>query len=162
MCAIAQAACSNDRIRYWIDALARTPAPTRDIVRRVCAETCVRLWAAAQMERVPRIERLVRAGAWVDAALLVIELDRPGWHLRRLLYEDGCWHCRLSRRPCLPDAIDDAVDASHASLPLAIMIAALEAQRRDAEAPAACPPPRAAAANSPPEAAQAVCCDDFS
>ena len=53
----------------------------------------------------------------------------PGWKLRRLVYEDGEWICSLSRNRQLPDWLDDAADARHETLALAILAAIVEAQR---------------------------------
>jgi hypothetical protein len=68
-----------------------------------------------------RIAQLFGGGAWSDAALALIELELPAWKPRRLVYEDGEWHCSLSRHPNLPVALDDTANASHDVLPLAII-----------------------------------------
>ena len=62
------------------------------------------------------------ARAWNDAALALVELELPAWKLRRLVHENGKWHCSLSRHPNLPVALDDTATASHEVLPLAILI----------------------------------------
>ena len=54
-----------------------------------------------------RIDQLIEARAWNDAALALVELELPAWKLRRLVYEDGEWHCSLSRQPNLPVALED-------------------------------------------------------
>jgi len=83
-----------------------------------------------------RLERLIAAGAWTDAALVLIELELPAWSLRRLIREDDEWFCSLSRQPNLPTTLDTA-DAHHDSLPLAILLAFLQARRTAETAPAA-------------------------
>jgi hypothetical protein len=80
--------------------------------------------------RTDRIDQLIRARAWNDAALALVELELLAWKLRRLAYEDGEWHCSLSRQPNLPAALDDTAHASHEVMPLAILGALVEAHRR--------------------------------
>ena len=89
-------------------------------------DACTRLPAV----KATRIDQLIEAGAWGEAALALIELELPAWKLRRLVYEDGQWLCSLSRQPNLPVALDDTADASHEVLPLAILRAFVEARRR--------------------------------
>jgi len=59
----------------------------------------------------------------------LIELELPAWTLRRLVCEGGEWICSLSRQPNLPVALDDTVDAVHEAMPLAILLAFLQARR---------------------------------
>jgi hypothetical protein len=96
-------------------------------------------------------------GASIDAGLALIELELPGWKLRRLIHEDGEWFCSLSRQPNLPVMLDDAADGTHEVMPLAILLAFLEARRRIspwarlvAAVPAVDPAP-----------ATLMCCDNF-
>jgi hypothetical protein len=64
-----------------------------------------------------RIERLIDYGAWTDAALALLELELPHWQLRRLVYDDGEWHCALSRQRELPEWLDDrSIESHHADL----------------------------------------------
>ena len=49
--------------------------------------------------------------------------------MRRLAYDDGEWHCALSRERELPDWLDQSIDARHADLALAILSAFVEARR---------------------------------
>ena len=106
--------------------LRRAPALTPDLISHVIVDACTRLPAA----KATRIDQLIEAGAWDDAALALIELELPAWKLRRLVYEDGEWLCSLSTQPNLPAALDDTADASHEVLPLAILSAFVEARRR--------------------------------
>jgi hypothetical protein len=76
-----------------------------------------------------RLDRLVEAGAWTDAALVLVELELSAWSLRWLIREDGEWFCSLSRQPNLPATLDVTADAHHDSLPLAILLAFLQARR---------------------------------
>jgi hypothetical protein len=83
-------------------------------------------------QAVTRLNRLIEASAWVDAALSLVEIELPHWRLRRLIYEDGSWFCSLSRQPNLPVDLDDTADASHEIPALAVLGAFIEARRRSA------------------------------
>lgn len=76
-----------------------------------------------------RLAQLIRSGAWTDAALVLIALERPLWQVRRLAYDDGEWHCALSRERELPDWLDQSIEARHTDLALAILSALVEARR---------------------------------
>lgn len=102
-----------------------------------------------------RIGRLIVAGAFTEAALLLIELEIPAWKIRRLACEGGEWLCALSRRPQLPLALDDMAEATHRALPLAMLRALVEVRRRTAAVPQPIVPMVALL----PE--HIVCCDDF-
>jgi hypothetical protein len=106
--------------------------------------------------RASRVDSLIKAGAWTEAALVLIELELPGWKLRRLAYEDGEWRCSLSRHPNLPLALDDSVDASHEILPLAILQALVEARLSIGACDATSPVPQIRSAGEIP-----ICCDNF-
>jgi hypothetical protein len=71
---------------------------------------------------------LVDARAWTDAALALIELELPLWHIRRVTYDAGEWYCALSRQCELPDWLDQSIEARHQDLALAILTAFVEAQ----------------------------------
>jgi hypothetical protein len=139
--------------------LRRAPALTRDLISNVIAGACTRLPVMKRAGKAARIDQLIEAGAWDDAALALIELELPAWKLRRLLYEDGEWLCSISRQPNLPVALDDTADASHGVLPLAILSAFIEA-RRGASAM------RETRLQTVPQvrltSGYAVCCDNFS
>ena len=109
--------------------------------------------------RTDRIDQLIRARAWSDAAFALVELELLAWKLRRLAYEDGEWHCSLSRQPNLPAALDDSAHASHEVMPLAILRALVEAHRGMSATRRISfqTVPRARAASG-----YAVCCDNFS
>src|SRR5437667_6105499 len=64
--------------------------------------TCQRLPSANQNARAARVERLIQSQAWTDAALALIDLELPQWHVRRLAYDGGEWYCALSRERELP------------------------------------------------------------
>lgn len=129
-----------------------------DLISTVVADACAALPARGNAAKAARLDQLIEARAWSDAALALIELKLPAWKLRRLVYEDGEWLCSLSTQPNLPAEFDDTADASHEVLPLAILNAFLEARRRA---------DKAHETNSPtvpqvrPTSGYAVCCDNF-
>jgi hypothetical protein len=102
-----------------------------------------------------RIAEQIQSSSWIDVALALIEIELPGWKLRRLAYDEGEWHCSLSKQPNLPVELDNAIDAHHEVLPLAILSAFLEA-RRDSAARK-----NQTVSQVRSEWAHAVCCDNF-
>lgn len=140
--------------------LASTLAPDLicSVFADLIAEGCTRLPALSRTGKVARVEQLVAAGAWTDAALALTELELPAWKLRRLVYDDGEWFCSLSRQPNLPAEIDDTADASHDVLPLAIL-GALLAARRSADIAGDIRPPTVPQVR--PMSDDAICCDNF-
>jgi hypothetical protein len=137
--------------------LRRTRALTPDLLSEVIAQACTRSAAHGATAKA-KIDRLVESGAWTDATLALLELELPHWKLRRLIYEDGEWLCSLSNQPRLPLDLDDVAEASHESLPLAILIAFLHARwvaAADATGVTTVPQIRSTPSH-------AVCCDNFS
>ena len=112
----------NDRLR---DA----PAATADLISEIISETCRRFPSVGQTEKTARIERLIGSGAWTDAALALIDLELPQWQVRRIAYDEGEWHCALSRQRELPEWLDQSIEAHHADLALAILSAFVDVQR---------------------------------
>ena len=104
-------------------------AVTTDIMSDVIGATCRRFPSLGQSEKSLRLERLLESGAWTDAALALIDLELPQWQLRRIAYDEGEWHCALSRQRELPDWLDAAIEARHADLALAMLGAFVEARR---------------------------------
>jgi hypothetical protein len=106
-----------------------------------------------------RIEHLIQSGAWTDAALALLELELPHWQLRRLAYDEGEWHCALSRQRELPEWLDDrSVESHHADLAMAILSAFVDARRKSASPGRTSVPATPRAANPLYEP---VCCDNF-
>ena len=105
--------------------------------------------AGAFRPRPERQDRPHRAAdpveAWTDAALALIDLELPQWQVRRLAYDEGEWHCALSRQRELPDWLDQSIETRHADLALAILSAFVEAQRISATVSRTSVPDRAAA-----------------
>jgi hypothetical protein len=141
----------NDRLR---DA----HAVTTDLISVVIGESCRRYPSVGQTEKTARIERLIGSGAWMDAALALIDLELPQWQLRRIAYDEGEWYCALSRERELPDWLDQSIEARHADLPLAILSAFVDAQRTSA------PSTRTSVPMVPRDASplyEPVCSDNF-
>jgi len=139
------------------EALWRALEPCRDLFAKIIACACTRIPLLGKPETTSRIDRLLQAGAWTDAALALIELELPMWWPRRLAYENGEWICSLSRDANVPAEFDDTVDASHESLALAIVKAFVEARRRSRAACDSAP----VAPGLQPTAEFTVCCDNF-
>jgi hypothetical protein len=107
-------------------------------------------------EKASRVDQLIKARAWTEAALALIELELPDWKLRRLVYENGEWLCSLSRYPNLAVALDDSIDASHEILPMAILQALVEARLSDGADEATSSNPQIQ-----PAGEFVICCDNF-
>jgi hypothetical protein len=129
-------------------------AVTSGLMSDVMAIACVRFGALGPAMKV-KVKWLIEAGAWTDATISLLELELPQWKLRRLVKEDGQWLCSLSKHVRIPLAYDEVSEAGHESLPLAILIAMLQAKRSaGASGIAAVPPVHCAPTN-------AACCDNF-
>jgi hypothetical protein len=115
----------NDRLR-------NAHHVTAKLISSVIEAVCRRFPSAGQSEKTARIERLIAAEAWTDAAFALIELELPQWQVRRIAYDQGEWHCALSRERELPEWLDQSLEARHPDLPLAILSAFVEAQRASA------------------------------
>jgi hypothetical protein len=104
-----------------------------------------------------QIERLMRSGARIDAALALIALELPQWQLRRIAYDGGEWHCALSRTRELADWLDQSAEGRHADLALALLNALVEAQHiaPSSRQPSVLPPLTDAMCTP-------LCCDNFS
>jgi hypothetical protein len=111
------------------DRLHDADAITRELMSEVVDMKCRRFPSLKQTEKTARLERLIGSGAWTDAALALIDLELPQWQIRRLAYDEGEWHCALSRQRELPEWLDQAVEVHHADLPMAILSAFVDAQR---------------------------------
>lgn len=148
----------SERLDRLTEQVRSAPALDRELFVGVVADACTRLPQLGKSAKATRIDRLIDAGAWNEAALALIELELPGWTLRRLVYEDGEWLCSLSEEPRLPLVLDDVADARHEVLPLAILAAFLEARRRVSAARETGSP---AVPQVRPIADGALCCDNF-
>jgi hypothetical protein len=147
-----------DGLDRLAEQLRLAPALTADLISNVVADACTRLPILNKGGKAARLDQLIEAGAWSDAALALIELELPAWKLRRLVYEDGEWFCSLSKQPNLPVAIDDTADARHEVLPLAILSAFVEARRGTSAARETGSP---TVPKVRPTSGYAICCDNF-
>jgi hypothetical protein len=138
------------------DSFRGAPASSADWFKKIAAGSRRRVSILGKSDRASRIDSLIKAGAWTEAAVALIELELPTWNLRRLVYEDGEWRCSLSRHPNLPLALDDSVDGSHESLPLAVLQAIVEASLSDSTCDATSPVPQIR-----PAGEISICCDNF-
>jgi hypothetical protein len=147
----------EDRLGQLEEQLRRARAVTADLLSDVIARACVdfpQYGGAAEV----RINRLIEAGAYTDAALALIELELPHWKLRRLVYDDGEWICSLSRQPWLPVELDEVAEARHEILPLAVLMTFLQALGATASNET-----RVATVPSVrPGQGHVMCCDNFS
>ena len=107
-------------------------AVTPELMVQVIAQLCTR-FAACGPAAQTRVSRLIDSGARTEAALALVEFELPKWRLRRLVHEDDEWFCSLSRHPWLPLGLDELAVANHESLPLAVLLAFLQARCADAE-----------------------------
>jgi hypothetical protein len=110
------------------DRLRDADAVTAKLMPELIAATCRRYPSIGQPAKTARIERLLGSQAWTDVALALIDLELPQWQVRRIAYDEGEWHCALSRARELPEWLDQSIEARHADLPLAILSAYLDAQ----------------------------------
>ena len=130
-----------------------------NLMKEVIGSACRRYPSLGQSEKTARIEQLIHSGAWTDAALALIDLELPFWHIRRLAYDDGEWYCALSRERELPDWLDQPIEVRHVDLALAMLSAFVEAQRvSEPESRASVPAVKAAA----PDFYEAVPIDNYS
>jgi hypothetical protein len=131
-------------------------AITAELMLGVMTQACVRCAAMSRAAQT-RVNQLIEAGAWTDAALALLELELPQWKVRRLVQENGEWLCTLSKQPQLPLGLDEVSEATHEVLPLAILIALLQAR--------CAPSPDAASSTAVPvvrpTAGYALNCDNF-
>ena len=111
------------------DRLHEADAVTSELIADVIDLACRRFPSGGQTAKTAQIEQLIDAHAWTDVALALIDLELPLWQVRRLAYDEGEWHCALSRERELPDWLDQSVETRHADLSLAILSAFVEAQR---------------------------------
>ena len=140
------------------DRLRNAPEANATLMAETIDTACRRFPSSGQSERTARIEQLIRSEAWTDAALALIDLELPLWQVRRLVYDEGEWHCALSRQRELPDWLDQSIEARHADLSLAILSAFVEAQR--VSAPLSRPSVPVVKGNLNP-LYEPVCCDNF-
>jgi hypothetical protein len=96
----------EQRLETLQEHLRRAQAITSDLMACAIAQGCLRFQAQHPNAKA-RVVRLIASGAWVDATLALLELELPQWKLRRLIYEDGKWHCSFSKRLRVPAELDE-------------------------------------------------------
>jgi hypothetical protein len=153
------------RIPDQTDSLARltqrvrlADEPSSTLIDSIITEACPRAAGLRSRGQARALEAALAAGAWTDATLALIDLELPGWTMRRLIRDDGAWLCSLSRSPNLPIELDDGAEATHEVLSLAIIAAMLEARR----AGAAVTIRSTSVPTTLPSNGQRMCCDNFS
>jgi hypothetical protein len=111
------------------DRLRVADVTTSELMAEIVGATCRRFPPVRPTGKTARIVRLIGSQAWTDAARALLDLELPQWQVRRIVYDEGEWHCALSRQRELPDWLDQAIEARHVDLPLAILAAFVDAQR---------------------------------
>ncbi len=132
---------------------------TSKLLSEIVGATLRRGSFPSKADNAAQLRQLIDAGALTEAAFALIDLELPQWQIRRIIYDEGEWHCAVSRQRELPEWLDQAVEARHASLTLAILSAYIETVRqievsREPNRPSV-PQTRAAMQYEP------VCCDNF-
>lgn len=110
------------------DRLRNAQCMTGPLMLEILDKACRRIPSLRQSERTSRLIRLIDAEAWTDAALALLELELPLWQVRRIAYDEGEWHCALSRERELPDWLDAAVEGCHGDFATALLSAFVEVQ----------------------------------
>jgi hypothetical protein len=131
-----------------------------ELMSEVMARARVPL-ATLNSEAAARLRRLIEAEAWTDAALALIRFALPNWQVVRLVFDGGEWYCALSKHPQLPEWLDDAVEARHEVLPLAILAAFLAAREASPAAPGRNSSTVPQCRPQQPGVLHALCCEDF-
>ena len=118
----------EQRLDALQEGLHRVRMVTREIIDDVITGACLRL-QAQHPDVKAGVLRLIDSRAYTDAILALLELELPQWRLRRLMHEEGEWHCTLSKQLGVPVELDDMAEGSHETLPLAMLSAFVEARR---------------------------------
>jgi hypothetical protein len=137
--------------------LRRANTITAEMLVIVLAQACPRFQVQHPAAKAKLIH-LIESSAFIDATLALVDLELPGWTLHRLLHDNGEWYCSLSKWPDLPDELDEPANATHTVLPVAILIALVQARRMTLAA-------RGVQPKSVPEVrlvpGYIACCDNF-
>src|SRR5262249_31131950 len=147
----------EEPLRALQEQLRRARTITSELMTDVIARACPRV-QAQQRSAKARVICLIESGAFADATLALLELELPQRKLRRLIREDGEWHCSLSKHIWLPAELDDMAEARHESLPLAILSAFVEARRLNLTAAQSRPQSTPLVGRTQ---GYAICCDNF-
>jgi hypothetical protein len=133
---------------------------TSELLSATVVATARRLSLPSSAANAVQLRQFIDAGALTEAAFALINLELPQWKLRRITYDEGEWYCALSRERELPEWLDEAVEARHASLTLAILSAYIETVR---QTEISREPNRPSVPQTQREGEQyePVCCDNF-
>ncbi|MDE2603071.1 MAG: hypothetical protein KGL62_11985 [Bradyrhizobium sp.] len=110
------------------DRLRDAKAVTSELLSSVIASVCRRFPSVGQPEKTAQVGRLMASEAWTDAVLTLLGIELPQWQVRRIAYDEGEWHCALSRERELPDWLDQSIEAHHPDLALAMLCAFVDAR----------------------------------
>lgn len=130
---------------------------TPELMTEILAVTCRRAPFQGRSAKVLRLKQLAEAHAWTDAALALMELELPLWHIRRIAYDAGEWHCALSRQRELPNWLDQSIEARHPDFALALLTAFIEVAAATASSSTSVP----AASGRLSSHYTPFCCDNF-
>jgi hypothetical protein len=140
------------------DRLRDASAVTAELLSDVIGTVCRRFPSMGQPKKTARVERLIASAAWTDAVLALIDLELPQWQVRRIAYDEGEWHCALSRERELPEWLDQSIEAYHPDLPLAMLCAFVDARLASARSSQTSVPAVPYDANA---SCEPLCCDNF-
>jgi hypothetical protein len=127
---------------------------TSELLSEIVAKTARRMSASETAQ----LDLLIEAGALTEAAFALINLELPLWQIRRIIYDEGEWHCAMSRQRELPEWLDQAIETSHTSLTLAIVSVYIETLR---QIEASREPGRPSVPQIRADQFEPVCCDNF-
>lgn len=108
------------------DAVCRAPTTTAELLSAALDLLAARSAVPHRNAQVQRVRAFIDAQAWTEAALAIAGLAHSR-AVRRLIHEDGEWHCRIGSQWVVPDWVDDSVEFSHPVLSLAILGALIDA-----------------------------------
>jgi len=148
----------QDQIQRLLTRIGAASVVDAHMFADVIANACPRAFVLLEARKATRLKQLIDSGAWVDAAMALLEAELPQWKVRRIACDDGDWHCRLSAQPWLPEGFDDVVESFHGVLALAILAAVVQAQQPGATAWRIDEPSADTVAISEPIR---ICCDNF-
>jgi hypothetical protein len=131
---------------------------TSELISAIVVATAQRLSVPGAAANAVQLRHLIDAGALNEAAFALINLELPQWKLRRITYDEGEWHCAMSRQRELPEWLDQAIENSHASLTLAIVSIYIETLR---QIEASREPSRPSVPQTRGDQFEPVCCDNF-
>ena len=112
------------RLDHIADML-RDGEPSTGLIAHI-ADICEPLFSSHASQH---IKELINAKAWTDATLALLAIELPSWKLRRIVYDEGEWHCAISHERELPEWLDGAIETHHIDLATAILKALVEGLR---------------------------------